>query len=48
MGFDHEIFSPVILVLPLFQEGQLPVFGERMCTGDCVAIAPHQITRSLV
>ena len=29
---DHEIFSTVILSLPLIQEGQLSVFGERMCT----------------
>ena len=29
---DHEIFSKVILSLPLIQEGQLPVSGERMCT----------------
>ena len=29
---DHEIFSTVILSLPLIQEGQLPVSGERMCT----------------
>ena len=27
---DHEIFSTVIL--PLIQEGQLSVSGERMCT----------------
>ena len=29
---DHEIFSIVILSLPLIQEGQLSVSGERMCT----------------
>ena len=29
---DHEIFSTVILSLPLIQEGQLFVSGERMCT----------------
>ena len=29
---DHEIFSTVILSLPLIQEGQLSVTGERMCT----------------
>ena len=29
---DHEIFSVVILSLPLIQEGQLLVSGERMCT----------------
>ena len=29
---DHEIFSAVILSLPLLQEGQLSVSGERMCT----------------
>ena len=30
--FDHEILSTVILPLPIFQEGQLSVSGERMCT----------------
>ena len=29
---DHEIFSMVILCLPLIQEGQLSVSGKRMCT----------------
>ena len=29
---DHEIFSRVILSLPLIQEGQLSVSGKRMCT----------------
>ena len=29
---DHEIFSTVILSLPLIQEGQLSVPGERMYT----------------
>ena len=29
---DHEIFSTVILCLPLIQEGQFSVSGERMCT----------------
>ena len=29
---DHEIFSTVILSLPLIQEGQLSVSGERICT----------------
>ena len=28
----HEIFSSVILSLPLTQEGQFPVSDERMCT----------------
>ena len=32
MESDHEIFSTVILPLRLFQEGQLSVSGERMCT----------------
>ena len=31
MEIDHEIFSMVILSLPLIQEGQLSVSGERMC-----------------
>ena len=29
---DHEILSTVILSLPLIQEEQLSVSGERMCT----------------
>ena len=29
---DHEIFSMVILSLPLIQEGKLSVTCERMCT----------------
>ena len=29
--FDHEIFSRIILSLPLIQEGQVLVSGERMC-----------------
>ena len=29
---DHEVFSTIILSLPLIQEGQLSVSGERMCT----------------
>ena len=32
MEIDHEIFSTVILFLPLIQERQLSVSGERMCT----------------
>ena len=32
LEIDHEIFSTVILSLTLFQEGQLSVSGERMCT----------------
>ena len=36
MEIDREIFSTVILSLPLIQEGQLSVSGERMCT------IPHQ------
>ena len=32
MEIDHEIFSTVILSFPLFQEGQLSVSGERVCT----------------
>ena len=27
---DHEIFSTAILSLPLIQDGQLPVSGERI------------------
>ena len=32
MEIDHEIFSTVILSLPLIQEGQFSVSGKRMCT----------------
>ena len=32
LEIDHEIFSTVILSLPLIQEGQLSVSGKRMCT----------------
>ena len=32
MEIDHEMFSVIILCLPLIQEGQLSVSGERMCT----------------
>ena len=32
MEIGHEIFSAIILSIPLFQERQLSVFGERMCT----------------
>ena len=32
MEIDHEIFSTVILSLPLIQEGQLSFSGERMHT----------------
>ena len=28
---DHEIFSTLVLCLPLIQEGQLSVSGVRMC-----------------
>ena len=32
LDIDHEIFSMVILSLPLIQEGQFSVSGERMST----------------
>ena len=32
MEIDNEIFSTVILSLPLIQEGKLSVSGKRMCT----------------
>ena len=37
MKIDHEIFSTVILSLPLIPEGQLSVSGERMCTSTCTS-----------
>ena len=30
--FGHEIISMAVLSLPLIQEGQLSVTGEKMCT----------------
>ena len=32
LEINHEIFSTAILSLPLIQERQLSVSGERMCT----------------
>ena len=32
VAIDHEIFSVVILPIPLIQEGQLSVSGEKVCT----------------
>ena len=32
MKIDYELFSMVILSVPLIQEGQLSVSGKRMCT----------------
>ena len=32
LEIDHEIFPTVIISLPLIQEGQLSVSGERMYT----------------
>ena len=32
MEIDHEIFSAVILSLPMIQVGQLSVSGDRMIT----------------
>ena len=32
LEIDHETFSAAILFLPLIQEGQLSVSGERMYT----------------
>ena len=32
MEIDHEIFSMVIISLPLIQEGQFSVSDERKCT----------------
>ena len=31
IDMHHEMFSTVILILPLIQDGQLSVSGERMC-----------------
>ena len=31
-NINHEIFSTVILSLPVIHEGQLSISGERMCT----------------
>ena len=40
---DHEIFSTVILSLPLIQEGQLSVSGERMCLSEVLLMSTHNI-----
>ena len=32
LEIDHDIFSIVMLSLPLIQDGQLSVSGKRMCT----------------
>ena len=32
LSWRHELSSTIILSLPLIQEGQLPISGERMCT----------------
>ena len=32
LEIDHEMFSAVILFLPLIQEGHLSVCGERLST----------------
>ena len=32
MDIDHELFSMVILYLPLIQEEHLSVSGKRICT----------------
>ena len=32
LEIEHEIFSTVILSLPLIEEGQLSVSAKRMCT----------------
>ena len=32
LEIDHEIFSGIILSLPLIQEEQLSVTGEKICT----------------
>ena len=34
IAIDQENFSPVILALPLIQEGQLSVSGERICASS--------------
>ena len=41
---DHEIFSTVILSIPLIQEGQLSVSGERMCT----ILVDHEIFSTVI
>ena len=40
---DHGIFSTVILPLPLVQEGQLSVSGERMCTSTRTKPAQEKV-----
>ena len=40
----HEKSSTTIISLPLIQEGQLSVIGERMCTNDTGKL-PSRIAR---
>ena len=45
MEIDHEIFSTVILSLPLIQEGQLSVSGERICTNTGPSLRGLSLSR---
>ena len=48
MEIDHEIFSLVILILPLIQEGQLPVSGQRMCTSTGYLLRAISLSRKIM
>ena len=46
MEIDHEIFSTVILSLPLIQEGHLSVSGKRMCNTNKQTMPSTEISMS--
>ena len=45
-GNIREIFSTVILSLPLIQEGKLSVFGKRMCTSTGLPLRGINLPRN--
>ena len=48
LDIDHEILSMVIVSLPLIQDGQLSVSGERMYCETCVREPPWRLTLNSV
>ena len=46
LRFGHENISMTILTLPLTEEGQLSVAGERMCTKS-IALSTGKLPRRL-
>ena len=45
LKIDHEIFSMVILSLQLIQDGQLSVYGKRMCTNTGHLLSELSLSR---